>query len=442
MTNPADNPWAARFEPLLDKETIKQRALLTVPSLQGLHQMSTELACKQLEDALKTVFYPTAQCVEVLHRFVDVAYAHCVTKYTDSKTFISRIYNKDSPPSDFVPAILLTGLAGTGKSKLMNALQRIQVPDSRVIVNKEDPPFNLKGSWCVTVNARGGFIDILKELVQSDGTARALIEKCQRTAFRDGIPFLSVDEFQFLTGSSNANTKVTQILLMLAYIGIPWCYNANFSLVGRLLKRPEEDRQRLLSNWMILQPDSPSSEDWIKTLQIQKEVAPKILTFDPVEHAQEIHNLTAGRKRAVVRLLVLAFQLEHPKGGKVDFAAIKRAYHSQGFATFREEAEIMTNQAIQNKPDKNRKDLWCPLPLPPSATVRFSESVKKLRDEKVADAQLMSALTADERRAAKEIQKTITKKEKQAGKVIPLRKKTVLTADDLKKNANWFKDQL
>ena len=114
MATLINNPWTARFEPLLDKATIKQRALVTVPEVKGISSMSTELACAQLENALKTVFYPTTQCVDILHRFVDLAYAHCVTTYSDDKKFLMNVYAKDSPLPEFYPAILLTGLAGTG----------------------------------------------------------------------------------------------------------------------------------------------------------------------------------------------------------------------------------------------------------------------------------------------------------------------------------------
>jgi hypothetical protein len=442
MATLTNNPWAARFEPLLDKEIIKQRAFVTVPKITGFYAMSRELACRQLENALKTVFYPTTQCVDILHRLVDSAYAHCVTTYPDGKTFLSGVYAKNSPLSDFYPAILLTGLAGTGKTQLMNALSRIQIPDYELIVNKEHSPFPIKGGWRLVVNARSNPVDILKTLSQTDGSAATLIDKCRKIAFRDGRPFLSADEFQFLTGSSNANTRVTQALLLLAYIGIPWCYNANFSLVARLLKRPEEDRQRLLSDWIILQPDPASSKDWIETLQSQKNVAPEILTFDPSADASDIHSYTAGRKRATTKLLVIACRQEHSRRGTVNITAIREAYHSQEYAVYREESEILATQAIQNNPHKTRKDLWCPLPLQKGATAKLSESDQEQRDKNLADSELLSSLNSKERSAVEEIQKHIKKNRQPTGTVIPLRRKSAPTADDLKRNANWFKNQI
>lgn len=438
----SDNPWAARYEPLLDKNTLRQRALVTVPALAGLRDMPTELACSLLGNALEMVFYPTTQCVNILHRFVGIAHAHCVTKYPDDKAFLAGVYAKESPLIESFPAILLTGLAGIGKTQLMRAFRRIQAEESQVKVDEGHSPFPLKGPWRVTVHARSNPMDILRSLAQADASSTALVDKCKKLVFRDGIPFLIADEFQFVTGSSNANTRVAQMLLLLTYVGIPCCYNANFSLVGRLLKRPEEDRQRLLSDWEILLPDPPSSDDWQQTLKIQKEVAPEILTFDPFKDAAAIHTYTAGRKRATAKLFVLALRNEHSRG-TIDLAAIKRAYHSPGYASYREESEILAIQAIQNKPDKHRKDLWCPLPLPHNAAVAFFKSANDKREELVADAEIRASLNGAERKALDEIQRDIMKPSKPLGEIVPLRKKkTAPTADDLKRNNNWFKDQI
>lgn len=442
MKKSQSNPWAARFEPLLEKEIIKQRAQVIISPLIGLRDMSTELACVRLEKALKTVFYPTTQCVDVLHRFVDMAYAHCLNAYQGNREFLAGIYAKKSPLTEFSSPLLFTGLAGTGKTELKKASQRILFDEGQVTVDREHSPFPLRHPWYVSIHARSNPLDVLRELAQSDKGSADLVEKCKKIAFRDGISFLVADEFQFATGSESANARVTQMLLSLGYIGLPWVYNANFSLVGRLLRRPEEDRQRLVADWIILQPDPPSSLDWQGTLKAQRDVAPDVLVFDPVRDVLEIHAFTAGRKRAVAKLLVQALRNEHPRGGVVDMSAIKRAYHSPNYASYREESEILSTQAIRNCPDKNRKDLWCPLPLPPSATIEFANAAKGKRDEQVADAEVRSALNNEERKALHDIEQSVNKPKKTRGEVVPLRRKAAPTAKDLQRNANWFKEQI
>lgn len=442
MKTDHNNLWAARYEPLLDRDTIKKRAQVTVPSLIGLRGMPTELACDRLDSALESVFYPTTQCLDILARLIGKAYAHCTMHYPDPKTFISGIYAEDAPLPDFSYPILLTGLSGTGKTQIMKAFRRIQPEESKISVDEMHSPFTLKGPWCVKVHARNTPNDILRALAQTDSKLSDLVKRCRQLAFRDGVPYLMPDEFQFATGSANANARVTQILLSLGYIGLPWTYIANYSLAERLLKRPDEDRQRLLSDWIVLLPDPPNSKDWQETLKAQKEIAPEILKFDPVNDAADLHTYSAGRKRAMAKLLVLACRNEHPQGGTVDLAAIKRAYYSSNYSSYREESEILATQAIQNKPDKNKKDLWCPLPLPPDAAAAFTKSAHENRNERVADAELMSSLNSKERQTFEKIKNELNKTKKAQGKVLPLRKKAALTADDLKKNANWFKDQI
>lgn len=436
------NPWAARFEPLLDKTILKQRATVTVLPLEGLSSMPTELACACLESALKSVFYPTIQCLDILHRLAGNAYAHCMVSYPDSKGFMTGVYTKHAPLPEFSCPICLTGLAGTGKSELMKTVLRIQVSEKELIIDPNHSPFMLKGPWCVTVQARSSPKDVLRALAQSDGMPSELIDRCRKLAFRDGIPYVMADEFQFATGSGSANARVTQMLLSLGYIGLPFLYAANFSLVSRLKKRPEEDQHRLLSDPIVLLPDSPLSDDWIMFLKTLQEVAPKILTFDVKKNAAALHSYSAGLKRLIVKLIVLAYRTEHPCGGTVSLSAIHRAYHSLGFATHREEVEILSTQVIQNRPNKNRKDLWCPIPLPVNATLAFTKSATDERNKRVAEEELKSSLNSDERQALEAIQWSINKSKKQPGEVVPIRKKAALTADDLKKNANWFKDQI
>lgn len=436
------NPWAARFEALLDAETIKALVAVEVPPLIGLERLPTELAAKQLEKSLETVFYPTSQCVAFIQRLVGVAYAHCKVTYPTRKAFMAGIYAKDVPLEKFVPPMCLTGLAGIGKTELIRAFIRLQRLDSTVEADDKHPPFPLNGAWLVTILARSTPKDVLIELSKSVATPAELVSVCRKLAFRNGVPSLLADEFQFATGSSSANARVTQMLYCLAYIGIPFVYVANFSLLRRLQKRPEEDQQRLLSDPIVLSPDRWESEDWVMTLRAQQGIAPEILQFDPNKDAKNLHAYTAGRKRAMVRLIVIAFRTEHPRGGIVDFDALRRAYQSSQFAGYREESEILANQIFRNAPDKTRDDLWCPIPLPEGAAATFLDSTLQARGDQVAESELRSALTGKERKAADEIERAIAMRGAKAGTVVQLGKRKKATSEELKRNANWLRENL
>lgn len=438
----SSNPWAARYESLLDADNIKKLATVEVPALVGLMGMPIELASRTLEQALSTVFFPTTQCIAILQRFAGTAYAHCMATYPDTKAFIAGIYAEEVPLATFFFPICLTGLAGMGKTELIKAFIRIQRPNGTLQVDPSHSPFPLKGAWLVTVQARSAPKDILQTLAGINAKPSDLVKVCRKQAYRDGIPSLLADELQFATGSNSANARVTQMLLSLGYIGIPFVFSANFSLLLRLLKRPEEDQQRLLSNPIILMPDPWTSNDWVETLEAQRSVAPEILKVDPKSDAQTLHVYSGGRKRAMAKLILIAFRAEHPRGGIVDLNALHRAYHSQQFARYREESDILVSQAIRNSPDKRRKDLWCPLPLAGSTAALSSASAFQERGERAAEAELQDALTGQERAAVKEIEKCIKKPRSSTGKVVEIGSRKKATSEDLKRNADWLKGQL
>lgn len=388
------------------------------------------------------MFYPTSQCIAILQRFVGVAYAHCLTLYPDSKAYMGGVYSRNPPLRNFSFPICLTGLAGLGKTELIKAFIRMLAPDREIVVDMGHSPFPLAGPWLATVQARSDPTAVLAFLAGKTAKPSDLIDECRKKAFKNGVPMLLADEFQFATGSSSANARVTQMLLSLGYVGLPFVFAANFSLLIRLQKRPEEDRQRLLSNPIVLLPDHWASDDWVMTLETQRSVAPDFFVFDPKKDAQALHGFSAGRKRAMAKLLTIAFRAEFSRGGFVDLEALRRAYHSPQFFEYREESEILASQAIRNAPNKKRKDLWCPIPLPPDSSLKFLESTTHAREQQVAEAELRAALTSDERSTVKEMEKAVKKTAQKSAKVLPLEGSRKVTGEDLKRNANWLRDNL
>jgi GTPase SAR1 family protein len=436
------NHWAARFEPLLDQSVIKQRAQVTVPPLVNLTSMPIDLACKRLEMALETIFHPTTQCLATLHKIVGIAHAHCVVTYPNVKQFLSGVYAQESPLPNFSPPICLTGLGGVGKSKLIEAFRRIQLPDQEVVVDTEHSSFPLSGSWAATIQARSSPKDVLKVLAGVDGSPSDLIKRCRKLGYRDGIPFILADEFQFATGTNSANTRVTQMLLSLGYIGIPFLFAANYSLLYRLQKRPEEEQQRLLSNCIVLSPDAWNSSDWVDTLKAQCIVAPDYIKLDLDSDAKEFHAYSAGRKRAMAKLILIAFRNEYANGGVVDRRAIRIAYESIDYERFKDQAEMLAAQAIQNRQQNNRKDLWCPIPTELTKAQEFFESSINSRQDRVAKAELESTLTLNERRNVQAIGHGNSHMNKTSGKVVSITNKNILTAEDLKQNTNLYRENI
>lgn len=403
--------------------------------------MPLELATQRIHEALKKVFYPTKQCLAILQRLVGIAHAHCMATYSGPREFLHGIYSKKTPLPDFARTLYLTGLAGTGKTQIVNAFCQLLEMDGEVVVDDHHAPFPMRGPWAVEIRARSSSKDVLRGLAQVEGSPSELVDICRKAAFREGIPILIADEFQFATGSESANARVAQILLSLAYVGIPFVFVANFSLIRRLQRRPGEEQQRLLVDPVVLLPDMHTSDDWHKTLTAQRDVAPDFFLFDPVKDARTLHAYSAGRKRAVAELLLIAFRDAHANGGKVDLQTLHRAYMSSTYAVYREETEILLAQSVQNYPNLKRMDLWCPIPLPGGAAANFLESAKAVREEQVADAELRSAMTPEERTGLEKIEREFRKKKQAIGKVVSF-KKTGTEAEDLKQNGSLFQDHL
>lgn len=437
-----NNPWAARYAGLLDPDTIRRLAAVEVAPLNNLHDLPVELACSQFEAALKQVFYPTSQCVSILQRLMGLAYAHCNTTYPSKKSFMHGVYAEQAPLTDFAFPICLTGLAGTGKSKLLETFVRLQGGKQTLCVDDQHSAFPLHGATLITVQAKASPKDVLRSIAGRDGKLDDLIKVCRKSSYRNGVPLFLGDEFQFATGSGKANTLVAQILLSLGYIGIPFVFAANFSLLTRLIKRPEEEQQRLLSDVIIVLPDPWSSQDWHETLRAQFSVAPDIIRLDAINDAQFLHRLTSGRKRAMARLLVVTLRMAHPNRGVINSKTIEQAFRSPQYARYRAETEAILTQAIQNRPIKDKKDLWCPIPLPPDLAAKFLDEASEKREEQVAALELSAALTQSEREASKAINKSAGKKVGRSAEIRPFQKKNTPDIAELLANTSIFREGL
>lgn len=439
---PLRSLWIETLQPLLDRDELKRRVRVQPSPIDDLSSLPFESACQRIDKALKVVFYPTEQCLAILGRLVGEAYAHAQVAYPDERTFLCGVYSEAAPLPDFVFPVCLTGYGGVGKTALLLALRRAVGAPVPLAIDGQ-PMFAITGAWQLTVRAQSGAKDILRATSGSDGSIESLIRTTRKVAYRDGVSRLSVDEFQFATGSPNANTRLAQILLSLGYIGLPYLFSANFSMINRLLRRPGEELERLLSKPIVLQPDSCYSEDWKETLRAQREVAPDWFVFDPEEDAPIVHAFTAGRKRAAAHLLWLAFRNEYSQGKVVDRAALQRAYHSSGFSTHRIETDIIVSQAIQNRPNKHRKDLWCPIQgTELDAPGAFAARVVSQREEALAEAEITMALTKEEKMGANHL-KRLSRDQGKSGDVVPLRRQRVpLSAEDLKRNASLLRGDL
>ena len=219
------------------------------------------------------------------------------------------------------PALMLTGLAGTGKTQLMQAMKRflgdrvgrVDLPGHR---NLEIQPAwfmslrdgntlnSLLGPCVVPEKADCDGVEIpkRKDLKQSQ-----LLQLARRVSRRDGVCIIFLDEFQFITRSQDANTLAMTLLLQLLSVGPRVVYVANFSLARRLMNRRQEDRHRVLANHLELQPDAVDGSDFLNYITELTRIVPEDFRFETSSIAGLLHRYSYGIKRAVMELLVAAW---------------------------------------------------------------------------------------------------------------------------------------
>jgi hypothetical protein len=266
------------------------------------------------------------------------------------------------------------------------------------------PPVDLDLLWHVSVDYRRGLRDLLKDALglDIDGCTkeRELITAARRIAFRCGVPIFVIDESQFLTYSSAANAKITQLLYSLRFFGVPLFFVANFSLCARLKRRPLEDQHRLLSAPAVVVREDPADPSIQELYEEYSAVSGGVLLSEPAKHEEQIHIYTLGLNRYRVHLLALAYRTMRERGDhleKVESQDLETAYRSAEYANFREEVQLLYSQDVTGQ--EAHKDLWCPFPLPPSTQALVAQRHKEKEQEAVLQQAAASSMNPEGRAA-------------------------------------------
>ncbi|WP_141211464.1 hypothetical protein [Rhodoferax sp. TH121] len=284
---------------------------------------------------------------------------------------------------------------------------------------------------------------MLAPLGGSEGSLGDQLKTARKRAYRDGVALLLADEFQFLTASASANTRITQTLLSMGYCGLPTVYVANHSLLHRLLRRPQEDRDRLLADLMILSPDTPESDDWSDTLAALIAVSPEIFRINPKTDAPQFHRYCAGIKRAAVGLLVEGYRIARSQTNDgrftVNMEHIQSAYRSHLFFAHRIDIEIVTQQLILGRQvDNKRNDLWCPIGQPDRLHPKLTEEMRQRRDLRLTEEIQRAATSGQERKTNKPVNRTHHTGE--SSTVVKLPRRARPDAETLRTNAASLRD--
>lgn len=454
-------PWIARFSVTLsDAELDRLIEVRAVPVKIG---KDTPLAdAEALRAGLERVFLSGSQVRKILRQFVDLARSHATSHFPSKDAYIAGVYKPFPWGSTTSPAICFCGLAGVGKSQLLGALARI-LPATMLLDILEYKNIPLVSAWPMTLRDGMSLNHLLKPYLKSSGSHEmrdndgveyskvmkdiklpTLLGLVRRRSWRDGVCVLWVDEFQFVSQGSQANSKATALLLQLLGIGPRLVFVANFSLVHKLRRRNQEDTQRLVAQPWILDPEICSSADWRAIIAEYKEVAPDVFTFEVDDAESVIHQFTFGIKRLVVQLLVSAYKVARKRGTHtVGLDEIRQAYKSSLY-TSREDVEILWRQSIEKEMIK--ENLWCPFDRThdevkaaegeKGANVSFAQSAIDSFESKIEDQLLDSSLLPSERAAIQEIESSKNDQQK-PGKVIHMRRQKV-TKQSLQEACDLF----
>lgn len=430
----AENPWVERFTPYLSKDEIRKKVERLPRPLMDFDKLQPAQSSKEFNKRLEEVFFPSTQCIAILSEWLGLAIDHSQNHYQGRREFMVTVYGQDVPFPDFSYPICLTGLAGVGKSQVLKAIKRL-MPSSGTFTGLDNTLFRLESNRILTIQAKASAIDVFYLLTGQRIASNKLAEVARKHAYRDGLSFLGVDEFQFLTQSDKANTRLVQLLMLFGYIGLPVVYISNFSMLYKLLERNQEDRQRLLGTIRGLFPEAPDSKDWATLLDWHKKIAPDVFEFDAWSDAAAIHQLTGGITRAENKLLSIAFHRAMENGRGVGVQELESAYKSRDFAVYRTDIELLAKIPYSSSLQKKHKDLWCPLEIQHTSPI---ETFSVQRQDCVNAAALQASLNSTEKKALKEqTPKSLRKSKPQPSKNEPA-DSSKSYAQQLKENTAWF----
>lgn len=366
--SPKQHEWLGWFDRFDSDESIRQAAYLPGVPVQNLEHLSIEEASQKLGQAWKNIFVPGPQHVELLRELLDQARGFAKSNYPTVKDYNQqRSYGIPAAPATY-PIRCLTGLAGVSKSSLVQALERICRLQPTAEFQAEGQRLILHPVRSVRINGQPAVLGILQGMSNPVALAGRTIKGMAGLMAHVGDWFMAtatstlvVDEMQFFTQSSSASTKTSHLIMTLANLGPPLVYVANFSLVKKLMLRPQEERDRLLAAPMVLGPPAADDQWWKDAIGEYLAVSPDTFRLDAVSHAAVLHRYTAGLFRALRQLLLQAYREARAQGKDVvTLEEVKLAYGSRAYSSHRKDVEDLAFLSISSRMAEKRPDLVCP----------------------------------------------------------------------------------
>lgn len=463
VSQTAAPPWLYWLERYTTDQAIQEAATQRVMPLEGLACLSSDIACAELDIAWRQVFIPGPQHVRLLKSWMHRAQRHAQSHYPTLDAF-KRLFDQDDEDEDRLenpyPIHCLTGLAGVSKSSLTEAFLRMCHLDGNRRYETAVESFALQPARRMTISSLINPRDLLSELANPlllAGKKRPSpywLTKHVRECLRARTTSMLIqDEMQFLTPSSGASTRIAQLIMTLGRLDIPFLYVANYMLIRKLITRPHEERDRLLSHVSVLEPPTADSVWWQSVLASYVDISPESFAINPEISADELHLYTRGIFRVLRDLLVQSYALAREDGANVvTMQTIRRAYKGQPFASHRRDVEDLASISASGWKSDTRLDLVCPLvddiARAPARRITTSGQIAS-PPLGIAASMLESTLSQESKKLLGDIRKqasTLAQDEKPiepvASKVTKLPRPKISTEEALMAGAKRFQEEM
>lgn len=385
--------WEAlnSFPGLDTPEEIKAAATTRVAPRSDLGDVPAYLIDSEVRKHLAGLYIPSSEEVTLIQKFVGMARAHRARNYVDPKDYFQRLYRRGYQGNDFRAPVCLTGPAGVGKSSLMQAVHRILPQSQEVNLGPQGGRLRVSASWFICAQDRSTVSKMLRPFVQAEwiDAPKDTTQAVAGIIFKNAVSLIILDEMQFMTQSAQANTAVTKALYQFSHLGAPLVFVANYSLCNLLLRRPEQDRQRLLATPSVLFPSRP--------------------------------------KRLLIHLICSAYATAWERGRRqVAASDLDEAFGSTGYSVHRKQVQAM----LIEKPSKNNAQYQCPFPLVAATAEAVANDRAVARERRLAEELQKELLRPIAHQAAAHIQK-ISDKSRETLAAAPSPKKPVRRAGKL-----------
>lgn len=357
---------------------------------------------KKIEMALKKIFTPTTQNIKLTRTVCGIGRAYIASRYSDESSFKANCNTKDLRPKDPGYVTALAGLGGTGKSQLIWAIERLLKANKLTISVARLPNYTIDAIWVLTMVTGGTLPSLLEPYVYAAGKIDAILEAAAKRAYTNGVGLIPLDESQNVTATQAAHANAAKLVMGTTYIGPPSLIVANFSMINKLEKRPQQERDRLLSNVLVLHPERHGSMAFRNILKDQLVVFGEAVAGDQAvnadDHAGDLHNYTYGINRKSAILLNFAWRRSRERGSSIlNMDDVRYAYASPKFSSHREEVELLRKQSLENH--MARDDLWCNFAPPQASNVIDAAVLKEEKKKRIEKEMTRSTMTKAEREA-------------------------------------------